>query len=89
MPNTKMKLSEIESRINACEQELKALDYARCKVAMECAAKLKEKFPDLSMPEYEKYQAREAIAQERRAEIDVLREKIATGDYEDDENAGE
>lgn len=87
--SNKMKLSEIESRINACEQELKALDYARCKVAMECAVKLKEKFPDLSMPEYEKYQACEVIAQQRREEIDDLREKIATGDYEDDENGGE
>jgi len=78
-----VKKSEIESRINACEQELKALDYARCKVAMECAAKLKEKFPDLSMPEYEKYEAREAIAQQRREEIDELREQLP--DAEDDE----
>lgn len=85
----KMKLSEIESRINACEQELKALDYARCKVAMECAAKIKVLFPNESMPEYEKYQAREETAKLRRAEIDVLREKIATGDYEDDENVAE
>jgi len=82
-----VKKSEIESRINACEQELKALDYARCKVAMECAAKLKEKFPDLSMPEYEKYEAREAIAQQRREEIDELREQLP--DAEDDENGGE
>jgi len=78
-----VKKSEIESRINACEQELKALDYARCKVAMECAAKLKEKFPDLSMPEYAKYEAREAIAQQRREEIDELREQLP--DAEDDE----
>lgn len=85
----KMKLSEINSRINACEQELKALDYARCKVAMECAAKIKALYPNEPMPEYEKYQAREETAKLRRAEIDVLREKIATCDYEDDENSAE
>lgn len=85
----KMKLSEINSRINACEQELKAIDYARCKVAMECAEKIKALYPNESMPEYEKYQAREETAKLRRAEIDVLRKKIASGDYEDDENCAE
>lgn len=80
-----MKKSEIESRINACEQELAALDYARCKVAMEVGSKLKELHPDLSMPEYEKYQAREEVAKLRRAEIDELREKIEHGDYEPDD----
>ena len=78
-----VKKSEIISRINACEQELAALDYARCKVAMELAEKLKVKFPDLSLPEYEKYAAREEAAKARRAEIDNLRAQLPTA--EDDE----
>ena len=78
-----MRKSEILARINACEQELKALDYARCKVAMEVAAKIKVLFPNESLPEYEKYREREATAQQRRAEIDTLREQLP--DAEDDE----
>ena len=50
---------------------------------MEVAAKIKVLFPNESLPEYEKYREREATAQQRRAEIDTLREQLP--DAEDDE----
>lgn len=78
-----VKKSEILAQIHAKEQELAAKDYARCKVAMEVAEKLKEINPSVQLPEYEKYKTMEQTAKQRRAEIDELREQLP--DAEDDE----
>lgn len=41
--------------------------------------------PDANMPVLDQYIAGELIADERRAEIAELQEKLDNGDYEDDE----
>lgn len=64
--------TEIDGRINACQQELQQYDYAARKVVFELAAKLKELNPNIELPVYEKYKAVEANAEERRAEIREL-----------------
>lgn len=64
--------TEIDGRINACQQELQQYDYAARKVVFELAAKLKELHPDVDLPVYEKYKNIEATAEERRNEIREL-----------------
>lgn len=67
-----MKKSEIQSRINACYNELQQHDYTGRKVAFELAAAFKSKFPDVELPAFEQYQTQEKTAEERRAEIREL-----------------
>lgn len=64
--------TEIDGRINACQQELQQYDYAARKVVFELAAKLKELYPDVDLPAYDKYKNIEAVAEERRVEIREL-----------------
>ncbi len=70
--------SEIEGRINACNQELCTYDYAARKVAFETARTLKKLFPDEALPMFEKYKEIEANAEERRKEIRELEKELET-----------
>ena len=49
-------------------------DYVGRKIAFEVAEKLIELFPDISMPEYEKYKNMEAQAKIFRQEINALKQ---------------
>ena len=74
--------TEIDGRINACQQELQQYDYAARKVVFELAAKLKELNPDVELPIYEKYKNIEALAEERRAEIRELEKQMELAEDE-------
>ena len=74
--------TEIDGRINACQQELQQYDYAARKVVFELAAKLKELHPNVDFPIYEKYKDIEANAEERRAEIRELEKARETAEDE-------
>lgn len=74
--------TEIDGRINACQQELQQYDYAARKVVFELAAKLKELNPDVELPIYEKYKNIEAMAEERRAEIRELEKQMELAEDE-------
>lgn len=80
-----MKKSEIEARINACNNELQQKDYTGRKVAFEVAKAFKAMHPDADMPILDQYIEGELIADERRAEIADLQKKLDNGDYENDE----
>ena len=66
--NEEEKQVEIRAYMNLLEQN----DYTARKVAFEVAAKLKEKFPDLDMPVYEKYLETEELANKFRQNIEEL-----------------
>lgn len=70
-----LKMTEDEKQAKMCEmyQLLAQNDYIARKVAFEVAEKLKELYPDLDMPLYEKYKETEEKAKEFRAIIDSLR----------------
>lgn len=70
-----LKMTEGEKQAKMCEmyQLLAQNDYIARKVAFEVAEKLKELYPDLDMPLYEKYKETEEKAKEFRAIIDSLR----------------
>ena len=72
MEEKKKTKSEIECRLNACHQELAAYDYSARKVIWELARKFRELFPDVDLPMFDKYEAIEQTADERRAEIREL-----------------
>ena len=57
---------------NELNQLLQQKDYMARKVAFEVAEIIKTKFPDVAMPEYEKYQAVEEQAKQFRAELNTL-----------------
>ena len=80
-----MKKSEIEARINACNNELQQRDYTGRKVAFEVAKAFKTVHPEIDMPVLDQYIEGELIADERRAEIAELQEKLNNSDYEEDE----
>lgn len=63
---------ERQSKLNEYNQLLQQKDYIGRKVAFEVAEKLKELYPNLSMPEYSKYKALEDKAQIYREEINRL-----------------
>ena len=72
MDGKKKTKSEIECRLNACHQELAAYDYSARKVTWELARKFRELFQDVDLPMFDKYEAIEQTADERRAEIREL-----------------
>ena len=72
MEEKKKTKSEIECRLNACHQELAAYDYSARKVIWELARTFRELFPDVDLPMFDKYEAIEQTADERRAEIREL-----------------
>ncbi len=80
-----MKRSEIQGRINACNNELQQCDYTGRKVAFEVAKAFKVLHPDVNMPVLDQYIEGEAEADARRAEIAELQAKLDNGDYEEDD----
>lgn len=63
---------EKSAKRNALQNLLEQNDYTARKVAFEVAEIIKEKFPDVAMPEYDKYQAVEEQAKQFRAELNTL-----------------
>jgi hypothetical protein len=61
-----------QAEINAYKNLLEQNDYIARKVAFEVAAKLKELYPDLSMPVFEHYLELEAKAESFRNRINEL-----------------
>lgn len=63
-----------QSKILEMQMLLSQNDYMARKVAFEVAETIKKLFPDVSMPEYEKYKEREAQAKEFRKVVDELQD---------------
>lgn len=76
MDGKKKTKSEIECRLNACHQELAAYDYSARKVTWELARKFRELFQDVDLPMFDKYEAIEQTADERRQEIRKLEAEL-------------
>ena len=79
-----MKRSEIESRILACKFELQEFDYISRKIVFEIGSALKEIYPDINLPLFDKYQDIEVNANLRREEIRDLEKKLKDHNYEED-----
>lgn len=82
MSDNKKTKADIEGRINACQQELRAYDYAARKVAFEAARVIKAFHPEIELPMLEKYAEIEAVADERRAEIRALEAELEDAEDE-------
>lgn len=67
-----LKEQERQGKINEFNQLLSQKDYMGRKVAFEVAEKLKELYPNLSMPNYEKYKNYEELAKTYRNELNKL-----------------
>lgn len=66
--------AEKMAKYNEYNDLLKQMDYTARKVAFEVAKALKTKFPDIKLPNYEKYKEGEAKAEEFRQILNDLEE---------------
>lgn len=73
-----MTRNEIINEINQCRNILEQNDHHGRKVAFEVAAKLKEKFSDILLPNYEKYLESETVAAAKRERINELEKLLET-----------
>lgn len=78
-----MTYNQIMNEINQCRNLLEQKDHYGRKVAFEVAETLKELFPDVSLPNYEKYKENEAKAKALRNRINELEVALATAENDE------
>ena len=78
-----MTYNQIMNEINQCRNLLEQKDHYGRKVAFEVAETLKELFPYVSLPNYEKYKENEAKAKALRNRINELEAALATAENDE------